>query len=125
MDPERTILVIDDDPNIILFCETVLTHAGFRVVSAYSASDGWEVAQKEEPDLIVVDVMMEEVDSGFHLARRLHGLLPDVPILMLSAIADASAKVFDISSLPVSDLVDKPIEASELLSKVRHLLRME
>jgi DNA-binding response OmpR family regulator len=125
MSRERTILVVDDDPNIILFCETVLGHGGFRVVSADSAAGGFDTARRERPDLMIVDVMMEEVDSGFRLAERLGVLLPGVPILMLSAIAGAATKVFNVSAYPVADLVDKPVEASVLLQKVRRLLRLE
>jgi len=124
MERERTILVVDDDPNILLFCETVLGQAGFRVVTADSASRGYEAACSQKPDLMIVDIMMEEVDSGFRLAVRLHELLPGVPILMLSAIAGASTRVFDTSPLPVADLVDKPIEAADLLQKARRLLRI-
>ena len=69
--------------------------------------------------LIILDIIMEETDSGFQVAQKLGG---DIPIIMLSSIAGASAQVFDTSSLPIADLLDKPIDPDVLLEKIGKVL---
>jgi DNA-binding response OmpR family regulator len=122
MSERKKILVVDDDPTICLFCRTVLEASGYQVFTAASAKEGLSLADSEFPDLIILDIMMEEVDSGFQAASALQQKHADTPIIMLSSIAGASSKVFDTSSLPVKQLVDKPIDPKALLAKVQKLL---
>jgi DNA-binding response OmpR family regulator len=122
MTDRKTILVVDDDPNISLFCRTVLSASGYQVYTAGSAKEGLALALSETPDLVILDIMMEEVDSGFQVARKLAAEKPDLPILMLSSIAGASSNVFDVTELPVAQLIDKPIDPDMLIKKVAKLL---
>ncbi len=122
MSDRKKILVVDDDPTICLFCRTVLEAGGYQVFTATTGSEGLALASSEEPDLVVLDIMMEEVDSGFQVAQQLREQRSDLPILMLSSIAGASAQVFDTTALPVQQLVDKPIQPASLLAKVERLL---
>jgi len=122
MSERKKILVVDDDPTICLVCRTVLESGGYQVFTASTATEGLSLAASAEPDLVVLDIMMEEVDSGFQVAKKLQVSRPDLPILMLSSIAGASSQVFDTSSLPVKQLVDKPIQPDVLLRKVQLLL---
>lgn len=122
MTDTKKILIVDDDPNIRLFSRTVLTAGGYQCVTASSAKEGLMLAKSEQPDLVVLDIMMEEVDSGFQAARELAADRPDMPILMLSSIAGASSNVFDVTDIPVSQLIDKPIDPDVLLAKVKRLL---
>lgn len=120
----KKILVVDDDPDIIEFCTTVLETSGYKVISATSGQEGLETAEREKPDLVVLDIMMEEVDSGFQVARTMGRLHGNTPILMLSSIADASARSVDTSQLPVAMLVEKPIKPEDLVQKVQMLLKI-
>lgn len=122
MPDRKKILVVDDDPNICLFCRTVLAADGHQVFSATSAREGLALAEAEQPDLVILDIMMEEVDSGFQAARALAAARPTLPILMLSSIAGASSGVFDTTALPVAQLLDKPLDPTVLQRKVRALL---
>jgi DNA-binding response OmpR family regulator len=122
MPDRKKILVIDDDPNVCLFCRTVLAVEGHQVFTATSAREGLALADSERPDLVILDIMMEEVDSGFQAARALAAARPGLPILMLSSIAGAASGVFDTSTLPVAQLVDKPLDPTVLQRKVRALL---
>ena len=122
MSDRKKILIVDDDSNIRLFCRTVLTASGFQCVTGSSAKEGLLLAESENPDLVVLDIMMEEVDSGFQVARKLAADRPDLPILMLSSIAGASSNVFDVTEIPVSQMVDKPIDPDVLVAKVKRLL---
>jgi DNA-binding response OmpR family regulator len=122
MSERKKILVVDDDPTICLVCRTVLEAAGYQVFTAASGAEGLATATSESPDLVILDIMMEQVDAGFQVARKLQELNAGLPILMLSSIAGASSKVFDTSSLPVKQLLDKPIEPAVLVNKVKALL---
>jgi len=119
--PKR-ILVIDDDPDIQAFCRLVLEKAGYGVHTVGSGADGRAAASSSPPDLVVLDVMMEEADAGFETAKWFAATLPGVPVLMLSSIADAADSLFDTSTLKVADLVNKPIAPKDLLEKVALLL---
>jgi DNA-binding response OmpR family regulator len=119
MSDRKKILVVDDDPNICLFCRTVLESGGYQVFSASTAREGLALARSERPDIVVLDVMMEEVDSGFNAAREIAAEQPELPIFMLSSIAEASTRVFDFTLLPVAQLLDKPIDPTVLLRKVK------
>ena len=118
-DPHK-ILVIDDDPNIIDFCTTVLEASGYTLRAAASGAEGLALAQSEAPDLVILDIMMEEVDSGFQVAQQLSA--SGTPIIMLSSIAGATARTIDWSTLPVAELIDKPISPELLIKKVEKLL---
>jgi len=118
----KKILVVDDDPDIQQFCRVVLEAAGYEVALAASAAEGKRAVLSENPDLVVLDIMMEAADSGFEMAAWLATLQPPRPVIMLSSIADAADQVFDTSTLPVSALVNKPITTKELLREVEALL---
>ena len=122
MSQPKRILVIDDDTDIQEFCRLVLEKAGYAVQTASSGAEGRAAAAASAPDLVVLDVMMEQADAGFETAQWFAATLPAVPVLMLSSIADAADSLFDTSTLKVADLVNKPIAPADLLAKVASLL---
>jgi len=122
MTDQAKILVIDDDPDIHEICRLVLEPQGYAVAVAASAADGRTAMTANPADLVVLDVMMEEADAGFQMALWLAKQHPDVPVLMLSSIADAADSVFDTGSLKLADLVNKPIAPKTLVETVARLL---
>ena len=84
--PESTVLVIDDDENIIELIKLGLKYEGFQVESTSSGLDGLAASQRLNPDLIILDLMLPEID-GLEVARRLreNPTTRDIPILMLTA----------------------------------------
>jgi two-component system alkaline phosphatase synthesis response regulator PhoP len=127
------ILIIDDDPDMVLATRLCLEGAGHEVVEAASGAEGLEMIKAEQPDLIVLDVMMDTTTEGFQLALKLRSPDPsseytnykDIPILMLTSIhATAPTRVApDQDYLPVDAFVDKPIDPDDLVSKVNELLQ--
>jgi two-component system alkaline phosphatase synthesis response regulator PhoP len=123
-----TILIIDDDPDIVLSARTVLESAGYRVSEAPNSTRGLEVMQADRPDLIILDVMMETQTEGFEFARKINDAAPgellaefkDIPILMLTSVISTTPTNLepDIDDLPVEMFVDKPIDMQDLLGKV-------
>jgi len=116
---ERKVLVVDDDPDIVESLREVLESAGYVVQSTTEGHRAVGLAKSFKPDLIILDVMMEEPDAGFEIAKKLGG---KTPIIMLTSIAGAAAQTFDTSQLPIRNLVDKPVAPDVLLQKVARLL---
>ena len=118
----KKILVVDDDPDVREFCKTVLEANGYTVSCVSEAKAAQAAAQKERPDLAILDVMMEEIDSGFKLAETLSRANPKLALLLFTSLADVSAQTFDTTTLPVSELIQKPVKPKELVDKVAKLL---
>ena len=126
------ILIIDDDPDIVLAVRMSLEAEGYEVIEANSGAQGIDMIKAERPDLIILDVMMETKTEGFQMALKLHSPDPtsefveykDIPILMLTAIHSTTPLRFepDIDYLPVELFVDKPIELEDLVGKVEWML---
>ncbi len=117
------ILVIDDDKAINELVKVNLELGGYDVISAYDGTKGFALAKQEEPDLVVLDVMMPDVD-GYTVAKRIreNTSTKKTPILMLTALGMLENKVkgFDIG---VDDYLVKPFEMEELKVRVRALLK--
>ena len=120
----QKILLVDDDPDVIEVSRIVLEKAGFQVVSASSRTTGMTAVTGNRPDLIVLDVMMEEPDDGFHLAQDLRAAGIETPILMMTSIGRVSGFSFGIEEelLPVNAFIEKPATPDILLKSVKQLL---
>jgi CheY-like chemotaxis protein len=126
------ILLVDDDPDLVEAMRMVLEDNGYECVHALSGSRALELLPREKPDLMVLDVMMDEMTEGFQLAYKIRkpepGLEPfqKIPIIMLTAIGQRTGMKFDLTTdgdyLPVDDFLEKPVQNSVLLEKVRTLL---
>lgn len=115
----RRILVIDDDEDICTTCRIVLEGGGYEVATASSGAEGLAAVKTFAPDLIILDIMMEEPDSGITTARAIGSA---IPIILFSNIAGPLSEIFDTSTLPVRDVVNKPLVPQALLEKVGRLL---
>jgi CheY-like chemotaxis protein len=110
------ILCIDDDPDILSFLRVVLEGAGYAFVGAESAEQGLRSYRESKPDVVIVDLMMEEVDSGTGFVRELRALGNQAPIFMLSSVGDDLNLVTDYSPLGLAGVFQKPISGPQLLS---------
>ena len=130
MAEQRLILIVDDDYDFLEINRHILEKAGFRVVTASSPAQAMERIAAETPDLVITDLMMSEVDSGFSLSR---GLRDDprtarVPIIMSTSVTTALGLDFtprsaaDLASMKVDAYFDKPLDPAALVAKVRELL---
>ncbi len=114
-DGKHVILIIDDDEDFLLGIRTVLESAGYAVAEATSAEDGLQKFKEVAPDLVILDLMMEEVDSGAKLARELSALGEDVPIYMYSVVGDQMSLTTDLTSLGLEGVFQKPLANERLL----------
>ncbi len=118
------IAIIDDDKDIVETTGVVLKSAGYEVAAAFNPGQGYALVKEKSPDLIILDVMMDEPDDGFFLAQKFRKEGIKTPILMYTSISKATGLEFGKSELvPVDDFVEKPISPEELLQKVDKLLK--
>jgi len=103
-----------------------LKSKGFDIVTATNPNDGYKIVTEQKPDLIILDVMMDEPDDGFYLAQKFRREKITTPILMYTSISKAVGMDFDKSEMvPVDDFVEKPITPDQLLDKVETLLKKQ
>ncbi len=119
--PTHRILVVDDEPNIVEVVSMALRHHGFEIAAAGTGNDALAAAGEFDPDLIVLDVMLPDME-GFDVARRLGAKGSRVPIVFLTARDSTDDKVRGLT-LGGDDYVTKPFSLEELVARVRTVLR--
>jgi len=126
----KKILIIDDDPDVVLALRMPLESNGYEVHEAHSQETGLKAVDTVQPDLIVLDVMMETHTAGFQLALKLHGPTAEeehqrIPILMLTAVHQTTPLRFspDEDYLPVDAFIEKPINPKRLIEEITRLLK--
>ncbi len=120
----QKIAIIDDDPDILDASSLVLTSKGFEVITASNPNDGYKIVKDNNPDLIILDVMMNEPDDGFFLAQKFRKENIKTPILMYTSVSKSIGMDFGINEMvPVDDFVEKPISPEQLVAKVEKLLQ--
>jgi DNA-binding response OmpR family regulator len=118
------IAVIDDDQDILDASSLILQARGFDVITANNPDAGYRIVKDKKPDLIILDVIMNEPDDGFFLAQKFRKEKITVPIIMYTSIAKATGLDFSASAIvPVDEFVEKPITPDELIGKVERLLK--
>jgi DNA-binding response OmpR family regulator len=119
----ETILVVDDEPNIIELARMYLEREGFRVQSAGDGARALDLIARQPPALMVLDLMLPEVD-GWEVCRRVRAgkSAPNLPIIMLTARDDSVDKIVGLE-LGADDYVTKPFDPRELVARVKAILR--
>jgi len=115
-----TVLVVEDEASISEVVSLYLRRAGFDVLAASDGQHALDVLEREEPDLVVLDLMLPRVD-GYEVTRRLRSR-GDTPIIMLTARKTEADRIAGLE-MGADDYVVKPFSAQELVSRVRAVLR--
>ncbi|MEE8318854.1 MAG: response regulator [Dehalococcoidales bacterium] len=122
------ILLIDDDPDFVEATRIVLESKPYEVIVSYNGDDGLQKAREENPDLIILDVIMPGKD-GFTTAEQLKkdAELKNIPVIMLTSYAEkgggSSIAMSGGLTLEAEDYIDKPVGPEELLEKVAKYLK--
>jgi DNA-binding response OmpR family regulator len=122
-DEKYVILCIDDDQDILYALRLVLEQNDYSMVEALSAEEGLKVYRANNPDFIIVDLMMEEVDAGRNFVKELKLLNNQAPIYMLSSVGDSLASNIDFAELGLTGVFQKPIDFNTLLTTLRIKLK--
>lgn len=124
----KKILIIDDNPDFLFTTETFLKRNGFATLTAEDGKKGLEMAQREHPDLVLLDVMMETLYSGFEVCKRLKTdpHLKTIPIIGISGMADELGvryeKERDREYFSPDAFFEKPVDKEKLLAKIKEFL---
>jgi DNA-binding response OmpR family regulator len=118
------ILIVDDDPDIVEACRLVLEREGYEVEGAPNRAEGMRMLDDSKPDLLILDVMMEEPDDGLRMARDIRKGGNAIPIIMLTSVNAAMGLNIDKDEemVPVEEFQPKPVEPQTLIDKVKRLL---
>ena len=125
----KKVLMIDDDPEFIEAITNVLDAKGYEIVSASNGKDGVEKAKAENPDIILLDVMMTTESEGFDVAREMHKdeSAKNIPVIILTGIRKAMSLPFgfepDETWLPVKQVLEKPVKPEVLLKAIEENIR--
>jgi DNA-binding response OmpR family regulator len=117
------ILYVEDDPDYREMVRAILEANGYRMEEAASAEEGIRAFKRETPDLVIVDLMMEEIDAGASMITQLRALGSHVPIYMLSSVGDDFALTANTRDMGLAGVFQKPIDEKTLLAVLRARLR--
>jgi len=118
-DGKRVVLYIDDDDDALFAIRTILEANGYIMAGAASAEEGLRIYKELNPDFVIVDLMMEEVDSGASFAKELKALGNKVPVYMLSSVGDDLSTSTDAVALGLDGVFQKPLKAATLLGVLK------
>ncbi|MCC6214534.1 MAG: response regulator transcription factor [Polyangiaceae bacterium] len=121
MEAKRTILVVDDEPHIVLGLRDALEFEGFRVVTASTGKEGVAAFRLEKPDAVVLDLMLPDV-NGYQVCEELRRVSPFVPVIMLTARSQEADKIRGLDA-GADDYVTKPFGVGELVARLRAIFR--
>ena len=116
MDRQKTILIVEDEKNIVDILRFNLQREGYRTWEAYDGEDGLSKAQAEKPDLILLDVMLPKM-NGFEVCRALREAGDNVPVIILTAREEETDKVLGLE-IGADDYITKPFSMRELIARV-------
>jgi DNA-binding response OmpR family regulator len=121
MDAKRTILVIEDEPHIALGLKDALEFEGFGVVTAATGRAGMQLAQRDRPDAILLDLMLPDL-NGYQVCEGVRRTNQFVPIIMLTAKSQEADKIRGLE-VGADDYVTKPFSVGELVARIRAIFR--
>ncbi len=118
------VLVVDDDPDVAQLIQISLELEGFKVIKVLKAKEAFQKALVEQPDLIILDIMMPDIDGWqIYNSLRYNPLTTSIPVIILTAKAQ-EADIKQGKELGVSDYITKPFHPIELAKKVKSLLKL-
>lgn len=123
-----TILLVDDDPDYLFQIKTRVENFGYRTIIAEGQKEAEEILEKIRPDLAILDLMMENEDSGFILCYKMKKKYPEVPIIIATGVTAETGISFDISDennrkwIKADCFLDKGIRSERLKEEIERLL---
>lgn len=133
MNEKKKILLVDDDLDLLEQNKILLESRGYEVLTAFNSKEGWEVFKKTKPDACVIDLIMEEYDSGFVLCHRIkkdeHG--KNIPVFILTSATYDTGFKFGASTseekewINADELINKPVVIDEFVQKLETYFEMK
>jgi CheY-like chemotaxis protein len=128
MNEEKKILLVDDDPDILEENKILLEAKGFKIITAETAKEGWQKFQLEKPDAAVIDLIMEEYDSGFILCYKIKkdDWGKNIPVFILTSATYTTGFKFGSTTaeekewIKCDEIINKPVEIDALIQKLEN-----
>jgi len=121
-DGKHVILCVDDDADFLATMRFMLEKNGYVMVQAQDGAEGLKVFKETDPDAVIVDLMMEEVDAGVNFVKELKLLGAETPVFLLSSMGDSLSEETDYSYLKLSGILQKPVSQDNLISLLQRKL---
>jgi len=128
---KKKILIVDDDPDLLEENKILLESRGYNVYTAEDSKSGWKIFQQSKPDAAVIDLIMEEHDSGFILCHKIkkdeHG--KNIPVFLLTSATYITGFKFGSSTseekewIKCDEIINKPIMIDDLVMKIESYLK--
>lgn len=124
----KVILIVDDDIDYLFQTQVKLEKIGYKIITAESQKEAELILEKTKPDLAILDLMMENEDSGFILSYKMKKKYPDVPVIIATAVAAETGITFDINDennrkwIRADLFLDKGIRSDLLKAEIERLL---
>jgi two-component system, OmpR family, response regulator len=124
----KTILIVDDDVDYLFQTQVKLEKFGYKTITAESQKEAELIIEKTKPDLAIIDLMMENEDSGFILSYKMKKKYPQVPVIIATAVAAETGITFDINDennrkwIRADLFLDKGIRSDLLKAEIERLL---
>jgi two-component system alkaline phosphatase synthesis response regulator PhoP len=112
---KHVIMVVDDDQDVLDGLRAILESGGYEMVEAGGAEEAVKVFEDENPDLLIVDMMMEQIDSGLNFVKMVRDSGSKAPMYMLSSVGDELSKNISSSDLGVAGILQKPLDSEFIL----------
>jgi DNA-binding response OmpR family regulator len=126
MDDEnaRTIVYIEDDPEMIDLVSLIVTKRGFKVIGAEGGRQGLDLVKSEKPTLVLLDLMMPDID-GWDVYQQLKSEeeTKDIPVIIITAKAQSIDRVLGLHIAKVDDYISKPFRPQDLIDSIEHVLQ--
>ena len=129
MKQDKLVLIVDDDPDCLEQVTMILKSSGYDVISASSQVEAEELILRHQPCLAILDVMMEEADSGFILCHTLRKLYPEMPVILLTSLTAKTGMSFKSRDpraqqwIKANVIMDKPVRPEDLRAMMDKLLQ--
>ncbi len=127
---KKKILIVDDDTDYLFQLRIALGDMGFDVITADTMKEAENIIEKTKPDLAILDLMMEQQDTGFILCHMIKNKYPDVPVIIASAVTAETGMLFDVTTEEERDWIkaelflDKGIRNDQLQKEIHKLLKI-
>ncbi len=121
---KKKILIVDDDTDYLFQLRIAVEDMGFDVITADTMKETENIIEKTKPDLAILDLMMEQQDTGFILCHKIKNKYPDVPVIIASAVTAETGMLFDVTTEEERDWIkaelflDKGIRHDQLLKEI-------
>jgi len=128
MSSGKKILIVDDDLDLLEQHKLLLESKGYQVFCADTTDNGWELFLQEKPDAAIIDLMMEEHDSGFVLSYKIksHEFGKNIPVFILTSATYVTAYKFEAKTdeerewIKCDEIINKPVQVDQLVQKLEH-----